>query len=290
MAARLSVPEEYLLFGNGASELFMAIVHGLQPRRILLPVPSFYGYEYAAEASGGETVYHLLREQEGFLPGEGLLEALTEDVDLLFLANPNNPTGRLPGREYLRELVSLCKRKGITVVLEECFIEFCGGGCSMLPELGTYGNLLIVRAYTKIYAIPGVRLGYLLGSDPGLLEKVGRHLPEWNLSVFAQEAGIACAGEQEFVEKTAEFVREERRFLTDGLRRMGLRVFPGDADFILVRSERQLYRELLRQGILIRDCGNFRGLCGGFYRIAVKGREENEALLRTMERITGKNM
>ncbi len=281
----LCVPEEYLLFGNGASELLMAVVHGVRPRRTMIPTPSFYGYEYAAKAADSEIVYFPLKEQTGFLPGEDLLDALTEDVDLLFLANPNNPTGRLPEKAYLCRLLDVCRQNKIVAVLDECFIEFCEEGRSMLSELENYENLVIVRAFTKIFAIPGVRLGYLLCSDPTLLNRIKRQLPEWNLSVFAQAAGSVCGECRDFLGKTAAYVRAERKFLAERFAKMGLRVFPGDANFLLVCSRKNLYEELLRQEILIRDCENYRGLSKGFYRIAVKSGQDNEALIKAMEQI-----
>ena len=119
------IPKEYLLFGNGASELFLAIVHALKPKNIVIPVPSFYGYEYAAKAADSHIKYAYLSEETAFCPGKELLQELTADIDLLFLANPNNPTGQLLGREYLRELLEHCRQQGIIVVLDECFIEFC---------------------------------------------------------------------------------------------------------------------------------------------------------------------
>lgn len=282
----LKVPEEYLLFGNGASELFMGIVHGMKPRKILIPVPSFYGYEYVSGAVGGEVVFYPLREEKDFLPGEDFPMALTEDVELLFLANPNNPTGRLMSKEYLRRLLNACRQKGITVVLDECFIEFCGKDFSMVSEIEEYDNLLLVRAFTKIYAIPGVRLGYLIGSDRSMLSEIKRQLPEWNLSVFAHAAGSVCAGQSTFITETIDYVKRERQFLTDNLRQMNLRAFPGEANFILLYSDIPLYESLLERGILIRDCGNFRGLSKGYYRIAVKSRKENETLLKVLRELT----
>lgn len=277
----LSVPEDALVFGNGASELFMATVHAMRPKKTVIPVPSFYGYEHAAGAGGGEVAY-----AEQFWTEDGFdREALPEGTELLFLANPNNPTGELIGREQMAELLCYCQDRGIVVVLDECFIEFCGEACSMLSDYERFPNLILVRAFTKIFSIPGVRLGYLAGSGRELLEKIKRQLPEWNLSCFAQAAGCACAKEQAFVAETVWFVEEERQFLKNGLEALGMEVFDSRANFLLFYSEKPLYEKLLEQGILIRDCKNYRGLSEGFYRIAVKSRKENEALLCAMGEI-----
>ncbi len=282
VSSMLSVPEEYLLFGNGASELFMGIIHAVRPKKTLIPIPSFYGYEYAAKAASGDIVFFPLKEEEEFMPNEDLFTALAEDTDLLFLANPNNPTGKRMEKEYLKKLLKICKDREIFVVLDECFIEFSGSEFSMLSEIKEYDNLLLVRTFTKIYAIPGVRLGYLICSNNILLEAISRQLPEWNLSTFAQEAGAACANRPESAAKITEYVKKEREILSGRLKELGLRVYSGEANYILVYSDRPLYEELLQQGILIRDCANFRGLSKGYYRIAVKCREDNEKLLKVI--------
>ena len=280
VAKQLAVPKEYLLFGNGASEVFMGIIHALKPRNVLIPIPSFYGYQYAAEAVESKIRYFSMEKENCFLPGEDLLKMLTEDIDLLFLANPNNPTGKRLERDYLREVLAICREKGIYVVLDECFISFCEGDVSLVSEIAEYPNLLLVQAFTKLYAIPGVRLGFLISSNKILLQKIARQLPEWNLSVFAQEAGIACVKEKAFVKQTVEYVQKERAFLTEQLQKIGLEVFDGEGNFILVYTEKPLYELLLEREILIRDCQNFKGLTKGYYRIAVKNREENKILLR----------
>lgn len=145
------IPEEYLLFGNGASELFMATVHGIRPEKTVIPVPSFYGYEYAAKAAGGEIIYYEMKQDDGFCPGTDLNAVLTEDVQLLFLANPNNPVGNLLGREALLGLLRHCQAKEICVVLDESFIEFCGENYTMLAETETLDCLILVRTFTKIF-------------------------------------------------------------------------------------------------------------------------------------------
>lgn len=279
---------EYLVFGNGASELFLAIVHALKPENIVIPVPSFYGYEYAAKAVDSHIKYVYLSEETAFCPGKELLQVLTADTDLLFLANPNNPTGQLMSREYLRELMEHCRQQGIIVVLDECFIEFCETDreqpVSLLGKIDQYENLLLVRAFTKSFAMPGVRLGYLVCSNEGLREKIRRQLPEWNLSVFAQRAGIVCAGQAEqYLQDTVEYVKTERAYLREGLEAPGIRVVSGEADFLLLYTTQPIYDRLLAKGILIRNCENFRGLGEGYYRIAVKKHEENEVLLDELE-------
>lgn len=279
LARMLGVPEAYIILGNGASELFMALVHALRPKKILIPVPSFYGYEYAAEAVEAEIIYYEAKAENSFALGEDFLNELNEDIDLLFIANPNNPNGALMSGEYLTALLRRCRDKNIYAALDECFIEFCENAPSMLGETEQFKNLLLIRAFTKIFAIPAVRLGYLVCSDGRLAAKLKKQLPEWNISSFAQAAGCACALEKEYIGRTQVYITKERTFLEKGLKELGIKVFPSGANFLLIYSECPLYELLLERGILIRDCANIRGLSEGFYRIAVKSREENEILL-----------
>lgn len=285
----LQIKNEWLLFGNGASELFMAVVHALRPEKVVIPVPSFYGYEYAASAVSADIRYYVMKEQTGFFPEEDLLAELDRETDLLFLANPNNPTGRILERDNLLCLLKHCRQQEITVVLDECFIEFCEGQASVLDVIAEFPNVILVRAFTKIFSIPGVRLGYLICSDPQKRQKIGRQLPEWNLSVFAQMAGTACAKEQEFRLKTAEYITQERQIFVENLRKanpsFSCKIYPGSANFILLHCAHPLYERLLEHGILIRNCANFKGLGEGYYRIAVRTREENERLWKVIGEI-----
>jgi len=280
------IPIEYLLFGNGASELFMAVVHGINPKKTVIAVPSFFGYEYAAGASQSKIIYYKMTPENNFCFTSEFFSVLSKNVELLFIANPNNPAGNVTEKKTIKKILDYCREQNIYVVLDECFVEFCDGDYSMLPEMKSYDNLILVRAFTKIFSIPGVRLGYLVCSNQELLQKIKRHIPEWNLSCFAQAAGCACCRlvqQTDFIKNTVAYVKKERLFLTDAFQQKGFRVFHSDANFILLYSEVPLYERLLKHKILIRDCSNFRGLCRGYYRIAVKSREENEALLNAME-------
>lgn len=278
----LAVPKEYLLFGNGASELFMAVVHGVKPKKTVIPVPSFYGYEYAAKAAESEILFYETKEENCFCVTEELTSVLTEDAELLFLTNPNNPNGGLIDKKLIKALLRHCKEKGIYVVLDESFIAFSGDGFSMLSEIEEFDNLLLVGSFTKIFSIPGVRLGYLVCKNHRLLAGIAGQLPEWNLSCFTQEAGCICAEQTEYIRQTEQYIANERQFLEKSLREKGFVIFPSKANFIMLYSQEPLYERLLGKGILIRDCSNFRGLRQGFYRIAVRSREENEILLRAI--------
>ena len=279
----LGVPKEYLLFGNGASELFMAIVHGIKPKKVMIPVPSFYGYEYAAKSVDSEIIYYEMKQENNFCAAEDINRILTEDVELLFLANPNNPIGNLLDKEMTKKLLLYCRDKGIYVIVDECFIEFCGSEFSLLSEIEEYEHLIIVRSFTKIFAIPGVRIGYLVCKNKMVHTKIARQLSEWNLSCFAQEAGCICAEQSEFIAETEKYIEKERQFMEKRLKKKGFQIFPSMANFITIYSDIPLYEKLLEKRILIRDCSNFRGLGKGFYRIAVKTRKENEILLMTIE-------
>lgn len=288
----LELPPHHILCGNGASELLMAVVHAVNPQNIMIPVPSFYGYEHAANASGAQCIYYDLKEENGYCLDAGILERLTSDIDLLIFASPNNPVGNMVPDALLQELLKHCKKKHITVLLDQCFTDFVTKHPSYAFQLENrkellteYPNLLLLHAFTKTYAIPGVRLGYLAGGDTDFLERIARQLPEWNVSAFAQAAGLAACKEQDYVRKSAEYVRIERDFLSEKLRQTGILVEDGMANYMLLRTEMNLYEELLRQGILIRDCSNYRGLSKGFYRVAVRTRAENEILVRAVRGI-----
>ena len=279
------VRETQILLGNGASELFMAVVHALRPKKVVIPVPSFYGYEYAAGAAAEQILYVPMKQEHGFGSDEELLSVLDEETDLLFLASPNNPTGKQIPPEELMRILKHCQQRKIRVVLDECFIEFCDENASMISQIDSWDHLILVRAFTKIFAIPGVRLGYLVCAEEALLQQIGRQLPEWNISSFAQRAGAVCAEENGFLQETVRYVRKERTFLETELRKLGLTVWPGAANFLMIYTEAELYELLLKQGILIRDCSNFRGLSRGYYRLAVKTREENRRLISAMRTV-----
>lgn len=297
------INQNYITVGNGASELIVAICNSLRPKRAMTFAPSFYGYEHGVRACGGELEFVELRDEELFGESVAQYERLLEEiqqnsgVELVFLTNPNNPTGSLIPMKMLEKIIQLCRQNEIIVVLDECFIEFTEGANSLIGEIEKYNNLIILRAFTKIYSIPGVRLGYCLSSNGEINQAIRRQLPEWNVSVIAQNAGRAALLESEYVSRTVELLAKERAFLLKGLKESAgeaIVLSPGASNFIFfklepkkngVKNKINLYEEMLKMGILIRDCSNYRGLCEGFYRIAIKDHESNEIFMDKFKKV-----
>ena len=266
--------------GNGASELLMAIVNMIRPKKALLPVPSFYGYEHVLHSVPGCEIEHYILS-ESFELAESFADAINESTDIVILGNPNNPTGRVISKNVLIRIMDRCKETGTALIVDECFIKLSNGGISARNYINDYPDLYVVDAYTKLFSIPGVRVGFAITCAENAKE-LWRYLPEWNMSVFANRAGIMCAeltGEGSFTKKSQEMIAREREYLVKELSALGIRTYPSDTNFILIQSDRKLYNILINKGILIRDCRNFAGLDEGFYRIVVRDHESNLRLI-----------
>ena len=278
LAAHHSLSAENILCGNGAADLIFRICAWKKPEKVLVPAPTFSEYERSVRTFGGEMVEFPLREEDGFALTEDFLAALTEDIDAVFLCNPNNPTGRLVPAGLLEQIARRCTELEILMVVDECFLEFTGGQ-SLIPLLPDHPNLLILRAFTKLYAMAGLRLGYLLG-DAEMLSEIAAYGAAWSVSAPAQTGGIAAlSAEPVWTAETRKQTVAERAFLTEQLLAFGITVFPSDANFLLLKTERPLYAALKTRGILTRDCSNFSGLDERFIRVGLKTRENDRILL-----------
>ena len=210
-------------------------------------------------------------------------------MDAVYLCNPNNPTGRTAQPELLRKIVRKCTENGVKPVVDECFNDFLEDAAqhTLKDLLESDPGLIILRAYTKMYAVPGVRFGWCMTADAALIEKLYHAGQPWNVSVIAQACAVAAANEPDWATETAKRIAEERRFLSGGLAACGLTVFPGEANFLLFRSnDTGLHKKLAEHGIMIRNCDNYRGLSAGYYRVAVKTREASERLLQIITNYT----
>ena len=287
--------EEQLVPGNGASELIPVIIRTLSPKNCMVTAPCYSGYETALNAAAPSCRIHRipLRAEDDFTLPENICQEIARvKPNLLILTNPNNPNGKRISANRLREIVDACRTAGTVLLVDECFLALSGGDEDSLIHCIRSEALpaVVLRAFTKTFAIPGVRLGYAVCSAP-TAERIQRELPEWNLSVFAQYAGraaleAAAGGTSGYLAASVEVIAREREYLTAELESLGFRVFPSDANYILFQSrDRELHQKLLDKGILIRECRDYHGLTAGFYRTAVRTHRENTALLQCLRNI-----
>lgn len=287
--------EEQIVPGNGASELIPGISRTLSPKSCMVTAPCYSGYETALSATAPSCRIHRipLRAEDDFTLPENICQEIARvKPNLLILTNPNNPNGKRISANRLREIADTCQMVGTVLLVDECFLALSGGDEDSLIHCIRSEALpaVVLRAFTKTFAIPGVRLGYAVCSAL-MAERIQRELPEWNLSVFAQYAGraaleAAAGGTSGYLTASVEMIAREREFLSAELEKLGLRVFPSDANYILFQSrDRELHQNLLDKGILIRDCRDYHGLTAGFYRTAVRTHRENTALLRCLRNI-----
>lgn len=289
ISRREAVPREWILCGNGAAELIFALALAIRPRKALLVSPGFAEYEQAllAAGCGCEIRFYKCRKEQGFQPGEDYLEQITDDLDLVFLCNPNNPTGLLLPEELMERIILRCREKKVLLAVDECFngLLMQGEQVSLIKKLGEMPNLFLLKAFTKLYAMAGLRLGYGLCSDTELLLRLKQVLQPWNVSIPAQMAGIAAMEEVDFAKESCVYVSGEREFLKQGLKKQGIHFYDSQANYLFFEGPSDLYERCASEGILIRDCSNYRGLGPGYFRIAVKKRAENEELLRVLARV-----
>ena len=284
LAQRHGLSSTSVLCGNGASELILALCACVRPKRVLLTAPTFSEYERAALRYGSTVRLHALDAAADFVLDRRILLEIEAGADILFLCTPNNPTGRLADRDLLEEIVAACQRRGILLLLDECFLDFTMGE-SLLPLLHRYPGLLILRAFTKIYAMAGLRLGTLYSADQELLQQIASYCPTWSVSTAAQIAGLAALQEKDWLSDTRRLIIAERAYMTRALRELGLYVCPSDANFLLLRSEQPLWQPLREKGLLMRCCDNYSGLDERYLRIGVKTHAENEILLHAIREV-----
>lgn len=285
IAGAEQVDPDWCLCGCGAADLIYRVVLAKKPRRALVTAPAFAEYEAALDLVSCQTVHHLLSRENGFVLEENFLDGITPDTYMVFLCQPNNPTGQTISRPLLTAVLERCRETGALLVVDECFCDFLDepGAYTMKDRLGEYQNLLILKAFTKLYAMAGLRLGYCLCSDSALLDAMARAGQPWGVSGPAQAAGIAALRETAYVQTVRALISQERPRLAGELARLGFQVIPGEANYLLFFSPKPLLASLRRRGILLRDCGNYKGLCDGWYRAAVRGREDNMRLIAALE-------
>lgn len=287
LAGAEGVPADWILCGNGAADLIFRLALAVRPRRALLPAPTFAEYEAALQTVGCAVQRVFLREENEFAVTEKFIDAVTPETDIVFLCQPNNPTGQVTPPALVERLVRRCAECGAVLVVDECFLDFLPDRDAWTAKqlLRDAPQLVILKAFTKLYAMAGVRLGYALCGDATLLEKMRGAGQPWAVSSLAQAAGLAALQETAYAGAVRALIAEQRPRMAAGLRALGLRVMDGQANYLLFRATPDFGEKLRRRGAVVRSCANYPGLDAAWYRTAVRTAEENTRLLQIMGEI-----
>lgn len=285
IAAKTALSPAQIICGNGAAELIFALVAAYQPKKAIIPVPSFHEYEQALRSTDCEILHFVMEEKAGFTLNESFLDQIQKGIDLIFLCNPNNPTGFLLDQEFLLKILKKCEALEILLVVDECFLDFVTnqGEYSLISFVNQAKHLFILKAFTKTYAIPGLRLGYGMCGNLGLLLKMREKLQPWNVSIPAQKAGVAALMEQNYINKSIRILEKEKQYIKRELKKLSITVYDSRANYLFMKASPRLYEACIKDGIMIRDCSNYQGLQEGFYRIAIKRHQQNRYLIKVLK-------
>lgn len=279
-----------VLVGNGSTQLAYLLARTLAARRVLLVAPLFSEYETAFRLHNARTEYFFLRLPHFTLALERVEKALTNGYEALVLTNPNSPTGALVPRAQMEALISMCRRARTILVVDETFVDWVEE--ASITRLAPYKpHVVVLRSLTKFFAVPGLRVGYLL-ARPRLVERLRAGLEPWSVNTVAQEVARACLRDRRFVQRSKAFMAQERTWLATRLAALpGLRPFPSQANFLLVqitagaRDAPRLVQTLAENNLLVRACDDFPGLGKRFFRVAVRTRSENRRLLTALRAV-----
>lgn len=279
---------DWLFCGNGAADIIFRLVYGAKPQKALVLAPTFAEYEEALQQVGCQVSRYQLKKDLGFQLDPEFLRALDGTLDMVFLCNPNNPTGQVITKEQVLEILQRCKELNILLVVDECFNGFLDEEEKYAAKdyLVDFDNLIILKALTKTYAMAGLRLGYCMTANAALRDQIKAAGQPWSVSIVAQAAGIQALKEKDYMKETKELLRRERSYLSEALREAGAIPISSGANYLFFRwpFEKQisLAEGLFDRGILIRNCDNYHGLEAGYYRICIKRHEENKRLIEAV--------
>ena len=309
-----------IVLGNGATEIIFLFMKVINPKKILIVSPTFGEYERAVKATEipGDIVslscsddnknienkeieieYFELKESDDFKLNIGNLKnELEKKYDLLIICNPNNPTGKFLKLTQTEEILKECNKYDTKLFIDEAFIEFLADGMkeSIINTEENKKNLFVTRAFTKFFAIPGLRLGYGMYFDKELEQKISEKKEPWSVNNIAEMAGLTVLDDTEYIEKTLKWITKEKIYMYEKLNEIsGIKVYETEVNFITGKIDEKLFSEglnvkilrekMLEQEILISDASNFKFLDERFFRLAIKDRESNDRVIEAMKEI-----
>lgn len=285
IAENEKVSRDEVLLGNGAAEILSLIGRMLAGKKVLLIQPTFSEYEKVCRANGCEISYYLMNDGDWTLDLEEIAER-SKEVDAIFLCNPNNPTGIYYKKETIIFLLQECVKHDCYFILDEAFYDFVPVYENMIPEIKDYPSLIIVRSMTKMFSIPGIRLGYMV-ANASIIKEIAELQPHWSLNSIALKTGELLLEENGFVVETIQYMEREKQILFSFYQKLGFTITETQANFYLLKdplydNQHDFFHFLLKEGIVARHTYNYPGLDGRWLRFAIKSRQENERLQGVM--------
>jgi threonine-phosphate decarboxylase len=276
------VEPERVAVGNGAAEIFTWLARRYRGKRVVLVEPAFSEYRKTLEAEGVEISAVQLSEEKGWRLETAKVVLAAKGSAAVYICNPHNPTGLLLERNDLVTIAKACAKAGCELVLDEAFIDFAGEENTLIPLQKTYPHIIIVRSMTKMYAIPGLRLGYCIG-EPGVLKQLKQGAAHWNVNAVSAHIGARCLKEQAYRDHIVEEAVKERQKMAGFLKSRGCQVTLSSANFLSFRLPPEkdadgFFHTLLAAGIVLRHTKSFRGMDGRWFRIGMKAADQMEEL------------
>ncbi len=296
LAEYIGVKKEDIIVGNGSTELISLFIKVLHPENALIIGPTYSEYEREIFINEGKSRYFPLLEEENFeINLAHIKEHLQEDVDLLIICNPNNPTSSAIDRHTMRDILDFCLEWDVDVLIDETYVEFSDdvNNISAVSLTPFYSNLFIIRGVSKFFAAPGLRLGYGVSGNKSMIHRINSLKNPWTINSLAAYAGELMVQDRDYISATRALIHAERDRMTEILNSWGnVKVFPANGNYILIKILNDTYsydvfEDLIRQGLMIRDASSFPFLSNKFLRFCILNKEDNDRLLDALKASLG---
>lgn len=296
LSAYCRIPSDYILPGNGSSELISLLIDALSPKHTLILGPTYSEYSRELSFSGStQEYYHLKEEQDFRLDADDLCTVLAKgNYDLLIICNPNNPTSSAILHDDMEKLLCFCADHGVFVMIDETYVEFAPDieDVTAVPFTQRFTNLCVLRGVSKFFAAPGMRLGYAVTGNPDFLRKMKEKQIPWSLNSAGAYAGELLFQDQDYIDRTRQLILTERGRMYDALSQLAsFKVFQPYANFLLLKILKEgktafdVFETCIKNGLMIRDCSSFQCLDGEFVRFCIMMPEDNSRLLKVLEKV-----
>ncbi len=282
-----------ILIGNGSTELISGFIKYVQPKKAVIVSPAYSEYLKEIKSVKGETwLFELEYNNDFILDIDKFISALSSDVDLAVICNPNNPTGSFINQNQIEYILNHCQKQNIKLMIDETYVEFANKKISAIPLTDKFKNLFVIRGTSKFFACPGLRLGYGVCSDKSTYDYINSHKDLWSVNVFAELAGKVMFSDKKFITDTLSLINSERhRIIQEFGKIKGIRLFPSQSNFFLCEITNKkitsdyIFSELIKKGILIRNCEDFPYLNNKFIRFCILSKNDNSLLIENLKYI-----